>query len=87
MVGKDESIGHEKEAIVDICALGDHKYLIQATLGRFAIVKNLEAILSEDDFRPLHKDCQNGDHTWHTHTYIQNPLGVSMTNHSQSSTS
>ena len=54
---------------VDICALDD-KYLAQASHGRFAEIRTLQANLSGEDIRPLHKNCQNGEH-YMAHTYIK----------------
>ena len=54
---------------VDICALDD-KYLAQASHGRFAEIRTLQANLSGEDIRPLHKNCQNGEH-YMVHTYIK----------------
>lgn len=54
------------------------KYLIQASRGRFAKVRNLRADLSESDFRPLHESCRGGDH-YIAHIYVEEtdsqPLG------------
>ena len=51
-----------REKNVDVCALDDNKYLVQASHGRFAKVNTLQADLSEEGILLLHKNCQNGEH-------------------------
>ena len=58
-----------REKNVDICALNDSKFIIQAKSGLFAEVRSLNADLSEQAIRSLHKLCWNGDH-YMARTYL-----------------
>ena len=73
MAAKDGGAGSlhvAREEDVDVCALNDNAYLIQAGHGRFAEIYSLQADLSEYGvLRSLHERCRNGDH-YMARTYI-----------------
>ena len=67
MTAKDAPIYREKD--VHICALKE-KYLIQASRGRFAKVRNLRADLKVTDFQVMHESCRDGEH-YIAHVYVE----------------
>lgn len=64
-----------REKSVDICALNDSKFIIQANRGRFVEIRSLNADLSEQVIRSLHKLCWNGDH-YMARTYVDGSVST-----------
>ena len=81
MAAKDGGAGSlhvAREEDVDVCALNDNAYLIQAGHGRFAEIYSLQADLSEYGvLRSLHERCRNGDH-YMARTYIMPSITANL---------